>query len=76
MHVLTGVALLAVLNATAIIVAGAVYLDYTRERGPLDSEIPPQSAVDAEERQELARRFAPVLRYHTGEPFVPSRSST
>ena len=71
MHVLTGVALLAVLNGIALAGAGALYLDYTREHGPLGSEIPPQSAVEAEERQELARRFAPVLRYHTGEPFVP-----
>jgi hypothetical protein len=75
-HVLTGVALLAVLNGIALAVVGALYLDYTRERGPLSSEIPPQSAVAAEERMELARRFAPVLRYHTGEPFVPiSRSA-
>src|SRR5687768_4985932 len=75
-HVLTGVALLAVVNGIALAVAGALYLDYTRESGPPSSEIPPQSAVDAEERMELARRFAPVLRYHTGEPFVPiSRSA-
>jgi hypothetical protein len=72
-HVLATVVVLVVLLAIGAAVLGALYLDYSRERGPLSSEIPSQSAVETEERQELARRFAPVLRYHSRELFVPIR---
>lgn len=70
-HVLATFATLVVLAALAVVVLGALYVDYVREHAPLDSEIPAQSEPSADERAELARRFAPVLRYHARELFVP-----
>jgi hypothetical protein len=70
-HVLATVGVLVVLAAIGAAVLAVLYIDYTRERGPLSSEIPPQSVPTSDERQELARRFAPVLRFHSRELFVP-----
>jgi Vacuolar protein sorting-associated protein 62 len=70
-HVVATLLAVAVLFAIALAVAGALYLDYSRERGPLSSEVPPQSEPSPEERDELARRFAPVLRFHSRELFQP-----
>ncbi len=71
MHVLATLAAVVLLLVTAIAVLGILYVDYVRERGPLPSEVPIQSQPSAEERAELARRFAPVLRYDSRELFVP-----
>ena len=70
-HVLATLgAVLAVLVAAAI-AAAALYVDFVREHGALDSGIPPQTEVVGEEALELARRFSPVLRYDSAERFVP-----
>jgi hypothetical protein len=52
-------------------VAAYLYVDFVREHGPLGSEESPVSDVLAEEHAELARRFSPVLRYHSNELFFP-----
>jgi hypothetical protein len=70
-HVLATLAAVVLLLVTAIAVLGILFVDYVREHGPLASEVPLQSQPSAEERAELARRFAPVLRYDTRELFVP-----
>jgi Vacuolar protein sorting-associated protein 62 len=70
-HVLSGVGLLAVFNIGLLAVAGVLFLDYTRERGPLKSEIPDQSEVTGQEAADLASRFAPILRYDSRELFFP-----
>lgn len=70
-HVLATLATVALLFAAVALVLGLLYVDYVREHGPLASEVPAQSEVSPEEQAELAERFAPVLRYHTRELFVP-----
>jgi hypothetical protein len=70
-HVLATFVAMVVLVAIAAAVLAVLYVDYSRERGPLASEIPPQSAPEPDERRELAQRFAPVLRFHSRELFVP-----
>ena len=72
---LATVGVLLVLLVAGAAALGALYIDYSRERGPLSSGIPEQSALEPEERRELASRFAPVLRYHSRELFVPIRRS-
>ena len=74
-HVLATFVAMVLLVAIAAAVLAVLYIDYSRERGPLSAEIPEQSALEPAERQELARRFAPVLRYHSREIFVPIRRS-
>jgi Vacuolar protein sorting-associated protein 62 len=64
-----GAVLLVLLVAAAL--AGVLFVDYVRERGPLASDAPTTSAVSREEHTELVRRFAPVLRYHSQELFLP-----
>jgi hypothetical protein len=67
--------IVSVLVIAATILA-VLYLDFVREHGPLASEVPPQSEPETAERAELARRFAPVIRYDARELFVPiSRSA-
>jgi len=70
-HVLVtlGAVLLLVLVAAAV--AGALFVDFVREHGPSGTEIPPQSQPSAEESLELAKRFAPILKLHSTEPFIP-----
>lgn len=70
-HVLATFVAMLVLVATAAGVLAVLYLDYSRERGPLSSDIPAQTPLEGDERRELARRFAPVLRFHSRELFVP-----
>ncbi|MDQ4030554.1 MAG: Vps62-related protein [Actinomycetota bacterium] len=70
-HVVATLAAVLLLVLTAAGVLAILYVDYVREHSPLTSEIPLQSEPAAEERAELARRFAPVLRYHSQELFVP-----
>jgi hypothetical protein len=70
-HVLATLGAVFVLVLMGAVVAAALYVDFVRHHGPLASEIPPQSQPSAEERVELARRFAPVLRYDSRELFVP-----
>jgi hypothetical protein len=69
--VLTGALLLALLNGIALAVAAVLFIDYTREHGPLSSEIPEQTAIVGDEATELANRLAPVLHYDSKELFVP-----
>ena len=61
-----GVALLVL-----VAVLAALYVDFVNQNGPGGSEIPPQSEPTAEEALELAKRFAPILKLHSSEPFVP-----
>jgi hypothetical protein len=70
-HVLATFALVALLIATAAVIVGALFVDYVREHEPLASEVPTQSEPSAEDQAELVRRFAPILRYHSQELFVP-----
>lgn len=70
-HVFATLAAVVAVVLAGAAVAAVLYLDFVREHGPLASEIPPQSQPPAEERAELARRFAPVLRYHSAELFAP-----
>jgi hypothetical protein len=70
-HVLATLAFILTLVLFAAVVAAALFVDYVREHGPSSTEIPPQSAVPAEEAVELAQRFAPILKLHSTEPFIP-----
>ena len=60
-----------VLLGVVAAVAAALYVDFVHEHGPLESDTPAQSVVATDEAVELARRFAPVLRYDSLERFVP-----
>jgi len=70
-HVLATLGAVVLVVATGAAVLGALYLDYTRHHAPLAAGIPPQSEPPEEERLDLAQRFAPILRYHSKELFVP-----
>lgn len=70
-HVLATLAAVVLLVVGAAAVLAILYVDYVREHSPLAAETPLQSEPAAEERAELARRFAPVLRYDSRELFVP-----
>lgn len=70
-HVVATLAAVLLVVLAAAGVLAILYIDYTREHSPLASETPLQAEPEAEERAELARRFAPVLRYHSTELFVP-----
>jgi hypothetical protein len=70
-HVLTTLGAVLFLVLVAAVVAAALFIDYSREHGPGSTEIPPQSQPSAEESLELAQRFAPILRLHSSEPFIP-----
>jgi len=70
-HVLATLAAVVLIVVVGAAVLAFLYVDYVREHAPLASETPLQSAPAADERAELARRFAPVLRYHSQELFVP-----
>jgi len=70
-HVLAALgAVFALLVATAVVLA-LVFVDIAWEHGPLGRDIPAQTEVTGEEAVELARRFAPELRYDSAELFVP-----
>jgi hypothetical protein len=70
-HVLATLGVVLVVALAGIAVLGVLFIDYTRERGPLKSEIPEQTEVVGQEAAVLANRFAPVLRYDSKELFVP-----
>lgn len=70
-HVLATLALAVAVLATAAGVAAALFLDFVREHAPLNPELARQTIVPDAEALELARRFAPVLRYDSQERFVP-----
>jgi hypothetical protein len=70
-HVLATLAVVVLAVVTVVGVLAILFVDYVREHSPLESETPLQSAPAAEERADLARRFAPLLRYDSRELFVP-----
>jgi len=69
--VLATLGAVAVLLGAGIAVATLLFVDFVHERGPLEPDNPTQSAVPGDEATDLARRFAPVLRYDSLERFVP-----
>ena len=70
-HILATFATVVIAVLAGLAVLGLLYVDYVREHEPLAADDPVQSEPPAEERAELARRFAPILRYDTRELFVP-----
>jgi hypothetical protein len=70
-HVLLTLAAVLLVLLIGAGVAALLYVDFVREHGPLESETPTSAAVSATEAAELTRRFAPVLRYHSQELFIP-----
>lgn len=70
-HVVATVAAIALVVAIGLGVVAFLFVDFVRERPPLPSDDPAQSSPPDEERVELARRFAPILRYDSRELFVP-----
>jgi len=73
--VLATLGALLVLNVIALVVAGVFFLDFVHEHGPIKSEVPRQSVVAEDEAQDLARRFAPILKLDSQELFVPIRQA-
>jgi hypothetical protein len=74
-HALATLAALLVLNVIAIVVAAVFFVNIVDEHGPVPGEIPSQSALPADEASALARRFAPILKFHSRELFVPIRQA-
>jgi hypothetical protein len=75
-HVLVALGAVLSLLITTMVVLALVFVDIVREHGPLGPDIPAQTEVGDDDALELARRFAPILRYDSDELFVPiSRSS-
>ena len=70
-HVLATLGAVLALVLIAAAVAGALFVDFVREHGPGGTETPPQTQPSAEETLDLAKRFAPILKLHSTEPFVP-----
>jgi hypothetical protein len=70
-HVLATLGAVLALVLIAATVSAALFVDFVREHAPAITEIPPQSEPSAEESLELAKRFAPVLKLHSTEPFIP-----
>jgi len=60
-----------VLNVIAVVVAAVFFVDFVDKHGPVTSDIPRQSPVDAAEAHALAERFAPILKLDSRELFVP-----
>jgi VPS62-like protein len=69
--VLATLGAIAVLAAIGATVATALFVDFVREHRPASQEIPPQSEVPADEALQLGQRFAPILKLHSTEPFIP-----
>jgi len=72
-HVVVTLALLATLSLIASTIAGIYFIDFVNEHGPASSGVPRQSELEDAEAEELARRFAPILRRDSRELFVPIR---
>jgi hypothetical protein len=70
-HVLATLGTIVLLAAVGTTVATALFVDFVREHGTASQDVPPQSEVPAEEALALAQRFAPILKLHSTEPFVP-----
>ena len=70
-HVLATLAAMAVLLLVVFGVLAGLYVDFVNQDSPAGKEIPPQSEPSAEEALELGKRFAPILKLHSTEPFVP-----
>jgi hypothetical protein len=70
-HSLATLAALALLGLVALVIAAVFFLDFVREHGPLAPDIPRQSALPETEARTLAERFAPTVRLHSQELFVP-----
>jgi hypothetical protein len=70
-HVLLTLAAVVLALLVGAGVAAYLYVDFVREHGPLESDESPQATVGAEEHAELARRFSPILRFHSRELFFP-----
>jgi hypothetical protein len=70
-HVLVTLGAVLLLVLVAAVVAAALFIDFAREHQSNDTDIPPQSQPSAEESLQLARRFAPILKLHSTEPFIP-----
>jgi hypothetical protein len=70
-HVLVTLGVLAVLFVVGLGVAGAFFVDFVDQHGPVSSDVPRQSALDPAEARALAERFAPVLQLDSRELFGP-----
>jgi hypothetical protein len=70
-HSLATLGALVVVNAVALVVAAAFFVDFVHKHGALAGDVPRQSALAPAEARGLAERFAPVLRLDSGELFTP-----
>ena len=70
-HSLATLVGLALLNVVGLVIAAVFFVDFAHEHGRLTPDVPRQSAVAPAEAHELAQRFAPLLRLHSRELFVP-----
>jgi hypothetical protein len=70
-HVLATLGAVFVLVLIAATVAGALFIDFVRQHSPGGIDTPPQSQPSAEETLDLGKRFAPILKLHSTEPFIP-----
>ena len=72
LHTAAGVVLAFLAVFAAAVVLAFLYVDYSWETtSSVIGGTPPQTAVTGDEAGDLARRFAPVLRYDSAERFVP-----
>jgi VPS62-like protein len=72
LHTIGGVVLAVLAVFSVAVVLAFLYVDYSWETtSAVTSGTPPQTAVTGTEAADLARKFAPILRYDTQERFVP-----
>jgi hypothetical protein len=74
-HVIATLAALLVLNVIGVVIAGVFFVDFVHQHGPGSPEIPRQSALPEADAQQLAQRFAPILKLDSRELFVPIRQA-
>jgi Vacuolar protein sorting-associated protein 62 len=74
-HLLIALGVLLIANVVAIALAAVFFVDFVHEHRPLGPDVPRQSAVAPDDARELAQTFAPVLRLHPRELFVPISNS-
>jgi len=72
-HVLATLAVLLILNVVGIAIAGAFFVDFVHQHGPVAGDVPRQSALAPDEAHALEERFAPILHLDSRELFVPIR---
>jgi hypothetical protein len=70
-HLLTAFAALAILNVVGLVLAAVFFVDFVHEHVRSGPDTPRQSALAPAEARALAERFAPELRLHSRELFVP-----